>query len=243
MKEKGFINIVVYLFILTVSIALIVGGSFYIKYKQPQILKNITKSNNTQKETENKLNLTQTSDNKLLFQDKIIFLNPKDNKIYSSSIGVKDTRPFNEKLFPDSDVTKLIVSSAYVSPENNKMIIAILPFVPINLKNVSDYQKEVNDSYSKIGYYLTSLDGNIIKKIKLENFRNKFTDKKFFIFQGWSKDGKKLVFVARSEIIDVITGNKGSYNQIVGEYDPETDEIKELFSLKSRLVGYFFYDS
>lgn len=148
-------------------------------------------------------------------------------------LGKATSNGQNVQLFNQELTQKYNSVQTWVSPDHNKLLFVL-------------YGNPPKDS-DRFNYQLATLDGKVIEKIDLDKIKGSLGAQYEVTLPLWSTDSKKLVFIARDvkNFLDNKSGEGGDYRsskQIIGEYDIDNSEIKELFTKTQAPLGVLFYD-
>lgn len=219
LNQKGFSVIAFVLLVLLISIGIVIGSYYISKVKK-------FNGHLNQQNSSTSLYWPQYLSNSVLFlsKDRVLSLATPDGK---------DIRPFIQPN--DQKITLKIDSGTgsptILSPDLSKLLLSV---------GVSYDASNPNDPDYKIGngqaHYIVSNEGKILKKIDLQKM-NIFGEKYLIYFLGWTSDSNKLLFKAETTAEDYY-----DRTQIVGEYDVNSSEVKELYRRKAPPIYILFYD-
>ncbi len=223
MHQKGFATLI-FLLIIGVLSAGIVGGSLYIKNSHPELIG----QKNNQPKTANHTEVLPTQapiptiPPHLAFQNKILFSTRKPG----STLQISDTKgeniqTFNTNLVPDKDT----YISAVASPDSSKILI-------FAMKNITD------PSNLRADQYIANVDGTNLKQLNTPKVIQA-TGYSNILFAGWSSNNQSLVFVASN---DPNINSSTVTERAVGVMDATTLVPKILFKKNAPILGNLYYD-
>lgn len=237
MNQKGFASVFLFMVIMVLCAGM-VAGSYYVKFKHPELIASLIQKENSKstiktsalkpQETEVGATAKPIDNKKQNFQDKVVFQSP-DGKIMISSSTGQEVKSFNDELNKLLDSS---LSTYFVSPDSKKILFEIFP--KFNLLNT----EESLIALANLKFYIINMEGTNLNVINIDSLKSKYSSFKYFAFYGWSTDSQKLILVATNNYSG--SGVKG--DEVIIEFDPETSQEKELFRINSTALGKFFYD-
>lgn len=235
-------SIIVVLLLVTLAVIAIGVWGFYffnlypIGSKPSESTDKSTQSDNTTLEksavvtgNQEGINTIQKISEKPVFKDVIIFQTPEGKVLKSSDHG-KTHSVFSDKL--DTLLTEKTLLSAFVAPDYKRILITLIPKFNFNSR------EEAIQAFKNSKSYITSIDGSSLEEIDTAGVKNKIGSEMVFNFWGWSSDGKKLILVASNPEL-----YQSDSEHIAFDFEPDKNEINELFRVTSSAIGNFYYDN
>lgn len=227
LNQKGF-PVIIFLLGILISLGLIAGGAFYIKYQHPGLLEKL----NLQRSSDGAItkNLRGESNHTTEFgsqyKGKVLFTS-KEKGLLLGNIDGTNIEPFNKDL--NNQVLSIRSDESLVSPDKSYFLAEVA----------------TKDRY--VAYYLVSLKDKSFTKIDTEAIKNKYGYNSLIYFWIWTPDSKKIVYSTDLQTSDIqkfippadYPALPGEIKRSIGVYDINTKEVEELYSEKEYRTDFF----